>query len=507
MQAGGGQLASSNIGAPALAAQMDVLTDTDGCAQFYVKLPNQEGATVNARATAGGTEINSLWAYTRGLAASWSYEEVSGATAVDGSANARDGDLAGSPDRLVGPFGQSLALNGVDQGMSRGNSDSGLFAGGDAPFSLSFWFKANTIPAGWNSTFLINETYLTNGFRCAITSYVNPPKIVFWSTQSGGTVNLTSTTVPEAGKWYHVVVVYEPDNARLYINGVEEAVNTTALVKSNANVLYAGLGVNGNASLDGQMDELRVYHGALTPEQIAGLDDIDTDGDGLPDYWEVENFTNLAQTAAADPDGDGLSNLQEYQQGSDPSDFYNGQPPVLSIVEGNNQGDLPGLTLARPFAVRVSDSSGTPKPNAPVIFSIQSGGGLLSPVNGGITDASGIASASLQLPSTVGATILVKAACGGVEVTFTATVSNPSLAPNAPGQPEITEEHGASEVFIKWEDRSDNETAFYVERSFGGGEWTRLATLPANTTSYTDTTVAADTVYFYRIVAHNEAPE
>jgi subtilisin family serine protease/PKD repeat protein len=44
----------------------------------------------------------------------------------------------------------------------------------------------------------------------------------------------------------------------------------------------------------------------------------DSDGDGLPDGWETAYFGNLMQVANGDPDGDGLSNLQEYQQGTNP---------------------------------------------------------------------------------------------------------------------------------------------------------------------------------------------
>ncbi|MFN0128960.1 MAG: LamG-like jellyroll fold domain-containing protein [Verrucomicrobiales bacterium] len=38
----------------------------------------------------------------------------------------------------------------------------------------------------------------------------------------------------------------------------------------------------------------------------------DTDGDGLDDLWETNYFGNLTQTAAGDPDGDTLSNAEEF---------------------------------------------------------------------------------------------------------------------------------------------------------------------------------------------------
>jgi hypothetical protein len=50
--------------------------------------------------------------------------------------------------------------------------------------------------------------------------------------------------------------------------------------------------------------------------------DPDTDGDGLPDWWELQYFANATNAApAASPDGDVYTNLEEYRRAMNPAAF------------------------------------------------------------------------------------------------------------------------------------------------------------------------------------------
>lgn len=58
----------------------------------------------------------------------------------------------------------------------------------------------------------------------------------------------------------------------------------------------------------------------------------DTDGDGLPNGWETFFFGNATTTGQDDPDGDGLSNLQEFQEKTNPVVAQPG-PATMSVVD------------------------------------------------------------------------------------------------------------------------------------------------------------------------------
>ena len=62
----------------------------------------------------------------------------------------------------------------------------------------------------------------------------------------------------------------------------------------------------------------------------------------------------------------------------------------------------------------------------------------------------------------------------------------------------------AAELTLAWNDNSNNEDGFRIERSLDGSSFTEIATVGANVATYQDTTIAEGQNYTYRVRAFNE---
>jgi len=161
---------------------------------------------------------------------------------------------------------------------------------------------------------------------------------------------------------------------------------------------------------------------------------LDSDGVGIPDFWQLQFFGQLGVDPGADSDGDGISNLDEFQQGTDPTDFYNGRLPYLEMLGGNDQTGNYGLFLPAPLSIRVAGSEmlNTFIANAPVTFTVTKGTVLLAATTNDTpgsslalrSDANGRVSAYVYFPSSSSnppdSTILVNAFSGTNSVNLTA---------------------------------------------------------------------------------------
>jgi subtilisin family serine protease len=83
----------------------------------------------------------------------------------------------------------------------------------------------------------------------------------------------------------------------------------------------------------------------------------------------------------------------------------------------------------------------------------------------------------------------------------------PPPSPTAPAAPSglTAKALSSSSIRLQWVDNSSNETGFNVERSLNGTSFSKLTDVGANATTHTDTGLARNTTYYYRVRAFNTA--
>jgi hypothetical protein len=82
--------------------------------------------------------------------------------------------------------------------------------------------------------------------------------------------------------------------------------------------------------------------------------------------------------------------------------------------------------------------------------------------------------------------------------------------PPVPGQPPATPSRlavrviSATEIQLSWNDNSDGESSFEIQRRNGSGDWVKIAVVGAEVTRFSDFGVRPSTTYVYRVRALSE---
>lgn len=156
--------------------------------------------------------------------------------------------------------------------------------------------------------------------------------------------------VNDLTEWHHVALTWDPELNQFAMFTNYEETGRKDLIGSFAHPDdNLSFGKHSGEGYGMFIDEVRYSSGVLDPSEflIAGADSADSDGDGLPDAWEQLFFDGLAQTPAGDPDGDGLSNLDENT---------NTTNPTAEDTDGDGLND--GAEIARSADPNLADTDG-----------------------------------------------------------------------------------------------------------------------------------------------------
>jgi hypothetical protein len=221
-------------------------------------------------------------------------------------------------------------------------------------------------------------------------------------------------------------------------------------------------------------------------------------GNGIPDWWVGKYFPTLTD-ATLPPyalwSGSQVTILQAYQNGWNPIDYYNGQVPTLTIISGNNQTGAPGGFAPSALIVSVSNQ-GSPMVNAPVTFTVTSGGGglktsyMAGPVKSIslLTNQNGQAIIYFQFPAANSNTSTISAAAGSTgaqaQQLFGESTDNGSGAyssPFAPSNGSVVRNLDGS-LDVSWQNNTDDPSPIPISLQQPDGSWKVVTTVPAGTT-------------------------
>ncbi|MBT7983624.1 MAG: LamG domain-containing protein, partial [Akkermansiaceae bacterium] len=276
-------------------------------------------------------------------------------TVTDGSGNDREGAVTGNvtfgadgapngstpaaaAQFSVGGTGY-ISINSVDVPNDFGNRDQEI----EASYTMACWIKPD--PASFSGDrfyFGQGSQGIHHGFRGGNLYHAH------WGSDFQGQQRLN----PD--EWAHTTFTYDADNNRgaIYVNGVFDSEMNNQQGPNGGGALIIGGRNGGGENYVGLIDDLAIWQEVLNDDQIealskgvspSGIGSTDEDEDGLPDYWEDKYGLDTEDNGSidknngpeGDPDEDGLTNVDELENRTDPKKADTDEDGLKDGVETN----------------------------------------------------------------------------------------------------------------------------------------------------------------------------
>ena len=197
------------------------------------------------------------------LVAWWRLDEGSGMMAFDSSGNGNDASFEGSPAWVEdGKFGKALKFDGSSDYLAVPDSES-LDINADQ-LSIAAWINGEDWPAANHIVRKIADT----GTGSIYMIRVQPETVRVYLNTSAGETIVQGTTVLTTNEWYHVGLIYDGTEARIYVNGqLDISMNVSGELTESNNELRIGRGEPAGYFV-GMIDDVRLYNHALTESEL-----------------------------------------------------------------------------------------------------------------------------------------------------------------------------------------------------------------------------------------------
>ena len=193
----------------------------------------------------------------------WHFDEGEGIITSDSSGNSKDGTLEGGTSWTSGKFGNALIFDGDDY-VDFGSGVAGLIEG---DYTVEAWIKPASLDSGRHA--VMSFSYMELGH--------NAGKVYFWQAYDNswnyGYRYMSTEVKLDVTEFSHIVGVFHKDiGIDLYVDGNLIGSNNTK-TGTSVNIFgntYAGVWYTaaGGGWFDGIIDEVRIWDGAMTFDQI-----------------------------------------------------------------------------------------------------------------------------------------------------------------------------------------------------------------------------------------------
>ncbi len=205
----------------------------------------------------------------------WKFDEAAGIHAADASGHGHTATLSSQMKWIQGMNGGAIAANSGAQGFV---SIPAIDLSATNAVTISLWTKRTYSPNGGGVLFEAGSNYRnsTTGFALLPDDETCHGIQAVLQGNEGKTANCY--TQPSSGVWHHLAVVLDKTQTggnaiAFYVDGELQSPNWNPSAATNTNnfgndpiYLFASAGVSQFSS--GAIDDLRIYDGGLSPEQI-----------------------------------------------------------------------------------------------------------------------------------------------------------------------------------------------------------------------------------------------
>ena len=327
------------------------------------------------------------------LVAHWRCDETSGTIVHDASGNGHDGTITGESRWGAGKIGGALEFDGTDNVVELGAFD--VVGPG---ITLAAWIKPDGFGINDGRILTKANEWGENDHWWMLSTIAEAGEIRLRfrlkTTDGQSTTTLIADSgVLEIGQWQHAAATWDGTTMRLYLNGEEvgstakggDAVATDASVKasigSQPSEAYDTDISHVNKFFDGFLDDVRLYNGALTRDEIQILMEASggypfafgptpADGALYPDTWV--NLSWSAGDFAVSHDIYLSDNFDDVNAGIE-STFVGNQAGTFIVVGFPGFAYPDGLVPGTTYYWRIDEVNDT-EPNSPWVGPVWSFG-------------------------------------------------------------------------------------------------------------------------------------